>query len=199
MNEMFVSAPRRPTTRAADGLPRWRWTVAEVEKLAAAGFFHEDERMELLGGEIVPMSPEGRRHETLRIELLDRFYRRAPLDLIVAPEAQFNLSDETYTVPDILVHPRAIKTYDLRGGDPLLLVEVAETSLEYDLRTKVPLYAAHGVREYWVINAKTLMVTIHRHPSGNSYAFTEELPADAPLVPSLAPALAVSLGALDLD
>src|SRR5215471_2665696 len=144
MNEMFVPAPRRPTTQAADGLPRWRWTVAEVEKLAAAGFFHEDERMELLGGEIVPMSPQGRRHETLRIELLDRFYRRAPLDLIVAPEAQFNLSDETYAVPDILVHPRAIKTYDLRGGDPLLLVEVAETSLDYDLRTKVPLYATHG-------------------------------------------------------
>jgi Uma2 family endonuclease len=120
MNEMFVPAPRRPTTQAADGLPRWRWTVVEVEKLAAAGFFHEDERMELLGGEIVPMSPEGRRHETLRIELADRFHRQAPPELIVASDAQFNLSEETYTVPDILVHPRTIKTYDLRGGDPVL-------------------------------------------------------------------------------
>jgi Uma2 family endonuclease len=195
MNEMFVPAPRRPTTQAADGLPRWRWTVAEVEKLAAAGFFHEDERMELLGGEIVPMSPEGRRHETLRIELADRFHRQAPPELIVASHAQFNLSEETYTVPDILVPPRAIKTYDLRGGDPLLLVEVAETSLDYDLRTKVPLYAAHGVREYWVINAKTLMTTVHQQPSGNSYAFAQEIPGDALLVPSLA----VSLSSLDLD
>jgi Uma2 family endonuclease len=199
MNEMFVPAPRRPTTQAADGLPRWRWTVAEVEKLAAAGFFHEDERMELLGGEIVPMSPEGRRHETLRIELADRFHRQAPPELIVASDAQFNLSEETHTLPDILAHPRASKTYDLRGGDPLLLVEVAETSLDYDLRTKVPLYAAHGVRAYWVINAKALMTTVHRQPLGNSYAFTQELPADALLVPSLAPALAVSLSALDLD
>jgi Uma2 family endonuclease len=63
----------------------------------------------------------------------------------------------------------------------------------------VPLYAAHGVREYWVINAKTLMTTVHRQPSGNSYAFTEELSGDKLLVPSLAPALVVSLGALDLD
>jgi hypothetical protein len=86
MNEIFVPLRRRPPTQAADGLPRWRWTVAEVEKLAAAGFFHHDERMELLGGEIVPMSPEGRRHQTLRIELLDRLYRRAPPELIVAPE-----------------------------------------------------------------------------------------------------------------
>jgi Uma2 family endonuclease len=199
MNEIFVPAPKRPTTQAADGLPRWRWTVAEVEKLAAAGFFHQDERMELLGGEIVPMSPEGRRHETLRIELADRFHRQAPPELIVASGAQFNLSEETYTVPDILVHPRAIKRYDLRGGDPVLVVEVAETTLLYDLRTKVPLYATHGVRQYWVINAETLLTTVHRQPSANGYAFTEELPADAPLVPSLAPALAVSLGALDLD
>jgi Uma2 family endonuclease len=78
-------------------------------------------------------------------------------------------------------------------------VEVAETGLEYDLRTKVPLYAAHGVREYWVINAKTLLTTVHRQPSGNSYAFTEELLSDALLVPTLASALAVSLNALDLD
>jgi Uma2 family endonuclease len=199
MNEIFVPLRRRPTTRAADGLPRWCWTVAEVEKLAAAGFFHQDERMELLGGEIVPISPEGRRHQTLRIELLDRFYRRAPLELIVAAEAQFNLSEETYVVPDILVHRRAIKTYDLRGPDALLVVEVAETSLDYDLRTKVPLYATHGVREYWVINAVTLMTRVHRQPAGNAYAFTEEMPGDAELVPSLAPGLAVSLSALDLD
>jgi Uma2 family endonuclease len=199
MNEIFLRVPRRPTTQAADGLPRWRWTVAEVEKLAAAGFFHADERMELLGGEIVPMSPEGRRHQTLRIELADRFHLQAPRDMMVASEPQFNLSEETYTVPDILVHPRTIKTYDLRGGDSLLVVEVAETSLDYDLRTKVPLYAAHGVREYWVINAKTLMTIVHRQPAGNVFAFTEEAAADALLVPSLAPALAVSLGTLDLD
>jgi hypothetical protein len=62
MNELFTLPPLRPATRAAEGLPRWRWTVAETERLAAAGFFNEYDRFELLGGEIVPgMSPAGRR------------------------------------------------------------------------------------------------------------------------------------------
>src|SRR5580700_9533296 len=109
MNEIFRPAPIRPTTRAADGLPRWHWTVAEIEKLAAGAFFHEDERIELVGGEIVPMSPKGRRHETIRIELADRFHRQAPPALAVASEPQFNLSEDTYTVPDIVLHRRATK------------------------------------------------------------------------------------------
>jgi Uma2 family endonuclease len=199
MNEIFIPAQKRPTTQAADGLPRWRWTVAEVEKLAAAGLFHEDERFELLGGEIVPMSPKGNRHEILREELSFKFAQSAHRGVFVSCEPQFNLTQDTYTVPDILVRPAAIKTPKLRASEALLVVEVADTSLEYDLRTKVPLYATHGVREYWVINAVTLMTTVHRQPAGNAYAFTEELPGDAQLVPSLAPALAVSLSALDLD
>jgi hypothetical protein len=70
MNEHFTFPPPRPTTRAAEGLPRWRWTVAEVERMDAHGFFTELDQFELLGGEIVPMmSPTGRRHENIRIEL----------------------------------------------------------------------------------------------------------------------------------
>ena len=200
MNELFTLPPQRPTTRAADGLPRWCWTVAEIERLAAAGYFNEYDRFELLGGEIVPMmSPAGRRHETVRLELAHRMARLAREDVMVAQEPQFNLSPDTFVKPDILVHPHAIKTYDLQGVGALLVVEVAETSLSYDLKTKLSLYASHGVREYWVINAVTLMTTVHRQPSGNAYAVTEELPPDARLVPVLVPEFALSLNALELD
>jgi len=167
--------------------------------MAAAGFFNEYDQFELLGGEIVPMmSPAGRRHETVRIKLAQRMTRLAREEIVVAQEPQFNLSPDTFVKPDILVHLDAINTYDLQGADALLVVEVAETSLSYDLKTKMPLYASHGVREYWVINAVTRMTTVHQQPSGNSYAFTEELPPDARLVPSLAPELAVTLNALNL-
>ena len=200
MNELFAPPPQRPTTQAADGLPRWCWTVAEIERLAAAGFFNEYDQFELLGGEIVPMmSPAGRRHETIRIKLAHRMARLAREDVMVAQEPQFNLSPDTFVKPDILVHPDAIKTYDLQGADALLVVEVAETSLSYDLKTKLSLYASHGVREYWVINAVTRMTTVHRQPSGKVYAVTEEFAPEARLVPLLAPELAVSLNALDLD
>jgi len=78
MNERFTLRPRRPTTQAAEGLPRWCWTVAEIERLAATGFFNEYDQFELLGGEIVPMmSPAGRRHETNRIKLAHRMGRLA--------------------------------------------------------------------------------------------------------------------------
>ena len=200
MNELFAPPPQRPTTQAADGLPRWCWTVAEIERLAAAGFFNEYDQFELLGGEIVPMmSPAGRRHEIIRIKLAHRMARLAREDVMVAQEPQFNLSPDTFVKPDILVHPDAIKTYDLQGADALLVVEVAETSLSYDLKTKLLLYASHGVREYWVINAVTRMTTVHRQPSGKVYAVTEEFAPEARLVPLLAPELAVSLNALDLD
>jgi Uma2 family endonuclease len=198
MNELFTPPPQRPTTQAADGLPRWCWTVAEIERLAAAGFFNEYDRFELLGGEIVPMSPKGRRHEIVREELTFRFTKLAPSEIFVSAEPQFNLSPDTYTVPDILVRPAAIKTPDLRGGDAFLVIEVADTSLSYDLKAKVPLYASHGIPEYWVINALTLMTTVHLRPAGKTYNLVYELSSDARLVPHLVQSLAISLSELTL-
>jgi Uma2 family endonuclease len=147
MTELFTMPPKRPATQAAEGLPRWRWTVAELERIAQAGFFTEYDKFELLGGEMVPMSPEGNRHVIVRVELAFRFSRMASEGLMVAVEPQFNLSTDTYVKPDILVHPRAIKTPHLRGADALLVVEIADTSLRYDIKTKMPLYALHGVPE----------------------------------------------------
>jgi Uma2 family endonuclease len=199
MNEHFTFPPQRPTTQAAEGLPRWRWTVAEVERLEAAGFFGGYDEFELLGGEIVPMSPKGRRHDLVREELSFRFTKLAPPGVFVAPEPQLNLSADTYTAPDILVRPAAIKTPDLRGRDALLLVEIADSSLGYDLDTKAPLYASHGIPEYWVINALTLMTTVHLRPVGNVYTSAGKFSPAVRLVPSLVPQLAVSLSELDLD
>ena len=65
-------------TTAAEGLPRRRFTVAEVEAMVAAGVMDEDERVELIGGELVPMSPKGNQHEVVKTALLDRWYRLRP-------------------------------------------------------------------------------------------------------------------------
>jgi hypothetical protein len=131
----------RPTTQAADGLPRWRWTVAEIEHLATEGYFRDEERFELVGGEIVPMSSKGHRHEIIRHELAFRFSRAAPDGILAASPVQFNLAEDTFAVPDVLVHRSHIKTPDARGGDALLVLEIADASPAYDLRTKAQLYA----------------------------------------------------------
>jgi len=187
----------RPTTRAADGLPRWSWTVAEIERMG--GYFRDEDRFELVGGEIVPTSPKGRRHEIVREALAFRFSRAAPDDVFVTSEPQFNLAEDTFAVPDILVRSSGIKTPDIRGSDALLVVEIADTSLAYDLQIKAQLYGSHGVREYWVINAATLVTTVHTQPLRARYAVIGEVLPRELISPALAPALAISLAALDLD
>jgi Uma2 family endonuclease len=198
MNHMFLSTKERPSTQAAEGLPRWRWTVAEIERVAAAGLFADRDKFDLVGGEMVPMSPRGRRHESIRLELSYRSSRTVSENVMVAAEPQFNLDADTYLHPDILVHPRAKATYDLRGPEALLVVEIADSSLSYDLKVKSSLYAANGVPEYWVINAVTLQTTVHRQPSETSYAASEVFPASTQLVPLLLPELAIALDELGL-
>ena len=191
------SAPRAPT-QAAEGLPRWRWTTAELLRLAELGAFTSEDRFELIGGEIVPMSPTGRRHEVVADELQQFWTRRLPPDICIGTERQFNLTADTYTKPDLLIRPVGIKAYDLTGPQALLVVEVADTSIYFDRHTKAALYALHGVREYWVINANGLATTVHRAPTATGYADVRDVAASAPLTPLLAPALAVRLADLDL-
>jgi hypothetical protein len=119
--------------------------------------------------------------------------------IFVASEPQFNLDDDTYVNPDILVHLAAILTPDVRGGDALLAVEIADSNLRYDLNTKAALYAAHGVREYWVINAATLITMVHRTPSSKDYGAVDEVAPGSTLTPLLVPAFTVALGALELQ
>ena len=199
MNEIVRPPMMRQSTQAAEGLPRWRWTVAEIDRVAAAGLFTENDRFELIGGEIVPMSPKGLRHERLRTLLNDMWSRMAPMDVVVTGEPQFNIDVDTYVNPDILVHTRSIFVDKVRGPEALLVVEVAETSLSYDIKTKLPIYASHGVPEYWVINAATLQTTIHLEPVGQAYSIEVEFSSDKILVPSLVPALAIALNTLVLN
>jgi Uma2 family endonuclease len=190
----------RPTTQAAEGLPRWRWTVSEVERMAVDGYFHEDDRFELVGGDIVPMPPKReRRHEIIRAVLAFRFARATPEGLIVGSVPQFNLAEDTFLLPDVLIHHAAIKVPDVRGTDALLVVEVAETSLDYDRWMKARLYASHGVCEYWVINAVTLVTAVHILPSATGYGEIKEIGPGDLLSPTLVPACAISLATIDVD
>ena len=117
-------------TSAAEGLPRRRFTVAEVEAMVAAGVMEEDERVELIGGELVPMSPKGIPHEVLKKALLRGWYRAAPDDVDLVPETTFRLSEDTYLEPDILVYPR---TSGLRGLTGLSSDAKCNTPRRFDI------------------------------------------------------------------
>jgi Uma2 family endonuclease len=186
------------TTTAAEGLPRRCFTVAELEQMVAAGILHEDERIELIGGEIVPMSPKGNHHEVLRIALNLYWAQQLPADLQFAPETTFRLSQDTYLEPDFVVYPKAAGLKGLSAATARLVVEIADSSLSYDLGRKAGLYAAFGIAELWVIDAVTLQTRVHREPTPTGYRSVVDLPSSQRLVPGEAAALAVVLSELEL-
>jgi Uma2 family endonuclease len=199
MNEQLRPRSLPATTQAAEGLLRRRFSVAEIESMVAAGIIAEDERIELIGGEVVPMSPKGRRHEIIRNEVAFHLARQCPETLRVASETPLTLAADKLVEPDVLVHPRDVPLPDVRGGTVLLIIEVADSSLTYDLATKAPLYASNGVRDYWVINARTLETVVHRDPKGSAYGDVNRRRPDERLVPLLAPELGIALAELGLD
>lgn len=199
MNEHLRPVPFPATTQAAEGLPRRRWSVAEIEAMVAEGIILEDERFELIGGEVVPMSPKGNRHELVK-KALQQYWTPlivgSPIDLIT--ETTLRVGQDEFYEPDFLFWPRSIPLRDVTAATALLVVEVADTSLGYDLGTKAGIYARLGLCELWVINATTLVTTVHHKLEPAGYADVGKAPASDLLVPVKAPQLAVRLGALNI-
>ncbi|MFN4233130.1 Uma2 family endonuclease, partial [Thermus sp.] len=135
-------------------MTRYPFSLEDFHRLAEAGILPEDARVELVEGEIVTMSPIGKKHayvlNTL-VDLLSPLRGRAVLSV----QNPLVLGPATEVYPDLaLLRPPRTRYRDRlpEGGDVLLLVEVAETSLDYDLNVKTPLYAKAGVPEVWVVD-----------------------------------------------
>ncbi len=193
MNQHFPK-----TTTAAEGLPRRPFTVAELEQMVAAGILDEDERIELIGGEVVPMSPKGSQHEVLKTLLMRHWSKVCPDDVQFTTETTFRFTKDTYLEPDFVFYPKASGLSGLSPATARLVVEVADSSLAYDLGLKANVYAGFGVAALWVINAVTLQTRIHRDPTPTGYRTIADLPSIARLEPLLVPSLAVTLSELEL-
>ena len=188
-----------PVTRAAEGLPRRRFTVAELEAMVAAGILDEDERIELIGGEVVPMSPKGNHHEIVKRALNIHWARRLPDRFTFATETTFRLTPDSYIEPDFVFWDNAAGIRGLKPEAVHLAVEIADSSYAYDIGRKAALYASFGIPELWVIHAVRLETRIHKEPSPQGYLDFVDLGPDAELVPAFAPELAVRLSALELN
>ena len=170
-----------------------RFTVDEFERMGMAGIFGTDERVELLAGEIFVMSPAGRFHEVLRTELSLKWSRRSSADVKVVSEMQLRLSASFQPVADIVIFEAYLLAPDVRGPTALLVVEIADSSLNMDTTLKAAAYAAGGVRDYWVINARTRETIIFRDPGPEGFATKFGLAATDTLTPLLVPELAIGL------
>ena len=152
-----------------------RFNVHEYHRMAEAGILSEDDRVELIEGEIVKMSPIGSRHAACVGRLNRLLQRLVGLDAIVRVQDPIRLDVYSEPEPDVaLVNPREdFYSGEHPGpGDVLLLIEVADTSVERDLEVKLPLYARAGISETWLVKLPADTVEIHSRPDGGEYRET---------------------------
>jgi Uma2 family endonuclease len=152
---------------------RWRFTVDAFRRLAEAGILTEDDRVELVDGELVRMSPIGDRHMAA-VNRCNRLFSRTVGDrALVSVQNPVDLDPYNEPQPDLaLLRPRDDDYARGKPGPPdlLLVVEVADTSLAYDRQTKLPRYAATGVREAWLLDLEADALEAHREPRPDGYA-----------------------------
>lgn len=179
------------------GLLPARLTVDELYALTEAGVLREGERIELIDGEVVPMAAaKANWHSIMEGKLNWALVKQLPDTMRVYPAPSLTLTADTLLEPDLAVLPRGAMIRDMLGPDVFLLIEVADSSLSYDLKVKAPLYATFGVREYWVADAVRQTIRVHRAPVDGTYSDVEEYEAHD-TVTALIPGLSIRLDQLD--
>jgi len=149
------------------------FTVEMYHKLGELGIFHEDDRVELLDGQIVEMSPIGRAHGACVYRLNNLLARRTSGDVGVSAQNPVILDARWEPQPDIAL----VRRPGGFGGawlptprDVFLIIEVADTSLEHDRNVKIPHYARTGIPETWLVDLQGDVITCYRRPGPDGYA-----------------------------
>jgi Uma2 family endonuclease len=134
---------------------RHRITVDDYYRMSEVGLFAPDARVELINGEVLDMAPMGTRHSSILRRLTPLLQEVAGKRAQVSSQLPLRLNQASEPEPDITVLKPRADFYDSvhpTGQDCLLVIEVSDTTLSYDVKVKAPLYAKHGVPEYWVID-----------------------------------------------
>lgn len=152
-----------------------RFTVEEFHQIGEGGVFREDDRLELVDGEIVEMTPIGSPHAGCVMRLNAWFGRHAQAGAIVSVQGPVVLNDRTELYPDLALlagRPDFYSQSHPGPADVLLVVEVADTSGAYDRGIKVPRYARAGIAEVWVVDLPARAVDVYRQPAADAYRDT---------------------------
>ena len=166
----------------------------EYESLVESGLLADD-RVELLLGALVNVSPQGPLHADVVQRLAERLIRALPAEVSTRVQSPLALSDNSEPEPDIAVVPAA----DYSESHPqraLLVIEVADTSLQKDRGIKTALYAAAGIDEFWLVNLTERVVEVHRHPTAGRYAEVERVDVSGHVTPVAFPALRIPVAGI---
>lgn len=175
---------------------RYRFTLTEYHRMIEAGVLHEDCPVELIEGELLTMSPIGGRHASCVDRLNRVFSRRLGDDVIVRIQNPVEVGGRSEPGPDVLLLKARADFYASghpKPEDVFLIVEVADTSLEYDRQVKIPLYARNGVPEVWLVDLTHDYVVVYREPLEDMYGVTQVFRRGETICPQAFPDLEVGV------
>ena len=183
-----------PTVQSAPH--RHRLSVDDFYKMGDAGIFTEDDRVELIEGELIDMSPIGSPHAYILDKLNAIFVKQAPATALVRIQNPIRLDQYNEPQPDLVV---AIHRDYSKGHpapkDVLLVAEVADSSLRYDRNTKAPLYAQHAIPEMWLFDVEAQTVEVFLEPATDRYRHTRRV-QNGTLSPGKVPDIILDLARL---
>lgn len=167
-------------------LQRHRVTVDEYHRMAEAGVLPPDARVELIDGEVIDRAPMKSAHARTLNWLNERLVDAARGQASVTCQTPLRLGDRSEPEPDLMLVRSRADRYAFAhpaAADVLLLIEVSDSSLDYDRRVKLPLYAQHGVVEVWIVDLENRLVRFFRRPAGQHYGdiTATETPGSTPV------------------
>jgi Uma2 family endonuclease len=175
---------------------RRRFTADEYQRMGQVGILSEGDRVELIDGEIVVMAAMGPRHNASVSSANRALVKAAGDDAIVLPQGSVRLDLYYEPEPDlVLLRPRADFYASRHAGpaDILLIVEIADSSLEYDRDVKAPVYAAAGIQEYWLADLSTNILWRYSSPERGAYQRVEPCRRGQSIAPRLLPACVIAV------
>ena len=174
---------------------RWRFTVDDYYKMAEAGILTDNERVELLNGEIVEMSPIGSRHAHSVNWLAHLLITLLGTRAWVSIQNPLRLNVQAEPEPDLLLlRWRDADMYESEHPTPqdvLLLIEVADSTLASDRNEKLPMYAQAEIPECWIVNLRDGVVEIYTDPTGEEYLTRQVFEAGESVSPSAFPDVSI--------
>lgn len=171
--------------------------IDEWRRLGEAGIFPPGSRLELINGEIIEMSPIGCNHAGHVIRLMNFFAARIGGMAIMNVQNPLQLGDLSQPEPDFMLlkpNPDFYSTCHPAAADVFLLIEVADSSLEFDRNQKMHLYALHRIPEYWLLNLNEASVEVYRKPTGDLYAEKRTLTTGDSIALSELPGITIDIG-----
>ena len=170
-------------------------TIEEYDRMGAAGILNEDERVELIQGELVQMAAIGSPHASCVMRLTAWFTVRVAGRALVSVQNPIRLPPRSEPEPDLVILRHQSDFYATAHPGPedvLLLIEVSDTTLVYDRGVKLPLYARAGIPEVWIVDLEGRRLLVHRQPSGMAYGEITVVAGGA-LSPAAFPDLSIRL------